>query len=66
MLRFRFTLETIENGEKTNFRTLKELSTTLNIPYHQARSVLLSDDKLYLHNNIASLAKQYKITKYTP
>jgi len=65
MLKFRFTLETIETGIKTNFKTLKELASFLKLPYHQARSILLSEDKIFLHDNISALTKQYKITKHT-
>jgi hypothetical protein len=63
MLKFRFTLIFLETGEKTNFKTLKEIAKKIDIPYHQARSILLSEDKLYLHPKIEELTKQYKIEK---
>jgi len=66
MLKFRFVLEDKENGFKQNFKTLRDISKTLNIPYHQCRSILLSDDKIYIHKNIEELTKKYKISKNTP
>lgn len=63
MLKFRFTLTYVETGEKTNFKTLKDIAKKIDIPYHQARSILLCDDKLYLHPKIEQLTKTYKIEK---
>jgi len=63
-MKFRFTLENLETGIKTEYKTLKALSenTELNhLPYHKIRSLSLSSDKLFLHNEIKELAKKYRI-----
>ncbi len=65
-MKFRFFVENLENGDFIQFKTLKEVSEFMNVPYHQARSVLLADDKLFIHDNIKDLRKKYKITKLTP
>lgn len=62
-MNFRFTLIILETGEEIKYRTLKELAIKNNIEYHQARSVHLSDDKLYIHPNIKILCDKYKIIK---
>ncbi len=62
-MKFRFELENILTGEKKNCKTLSEISKTLNIPYHQVRSILLSEDKLFLHNHITEYCSKYKIRK---
>ena len=62
-MKFRFNLEIIETGEIKQFKTLKDLAEFLNIPYHQAKSIKISDDKLFLHPHIKTLCSQYKITK---
>jgi len=62
-MKFRFELENLETGEKKNYKTLRDVSKTLNLPYHQTRSILLSDDKLYLHKHIVDYCNKYKIKK---
>ena len=62
-MKFRITLENLETGELTNFKTLKDLSEHLKIPYHQVKSILISEDKLFLHPHIKELCSKYKITK---
>jgi hypothetical protein len=64
-MKFRFVLENLETGEKTNCKTLKDVASILQVDYHQARSVLLSDDKLFLHPNIKALCQKYKVYKNT-
>lgn len=62
-MKFRFTLKLLETGEEIQYKTLKELATKHNIEYHQARSILLSDEKLFIHPNIKLLCDKYKIIK---
>ena len=62
-MKFRFTLQNLETGENIQYRTLKELATKNNIEYHQARSILLSEEKLFIHPNIKLLCDKYKIIK---
>lgn len=64
-MNFRLTLENLETGEITYHKTRKELGEYLKIPYHQVRSIFLSDDKLYLHPHIKELRQKYKITEYS-
>jgi hypothetical protein len=64
-MKFRFILENLETQELTNCKTLKDVAEILKIDYHQARSILLSDDKLFLHPNIKALCLKYKIHKNT-
>jgi len=64
-MKFRFILENNLTKEKINFRTLKELSEFINVPYHQTRSIYLADEKLFLHPQIKKLKEDYKIYKYT-
>lgn len=63
MVNPRIQLLNIETGDITKFKTLKELSDTIQIPYHICRSLLLSDDKLYLHPKTKELLKKYKVSK---
>ena len=60
---FRFNLENLETGEIRPCKTLKDVSVILGIPSHQARSVLLSNDKLYLHPKIKAITDRYIIHK---
>ena len=62
-MHYRFDVENLETCEITQFRTLKEVAIFMHVPYHQARSLLLSDEKLYLHHNMIQLKTHYKITK---
>lgn len=62
-MKFRFTLTNLETGEEIQYRTLKELANKNNIEYHQARSILLSGEKLFIHSNIKLLCDKYKIIK---
>ena len=66
MNKFRYTLIIKESGTEIPFKTLKELSDHLNIPYHTCRGLLLSDDKLFLHNTIKELKEKYLIIKNKP
>ena len=63
---FRFTLHTLCNDTSIQFRTLKDISEFLNLPYHKVRSLSLSDEKIFLHKEIKELSKQYKIVKNQP
>jgi hypothetical protein len=63
MVKPRIQLLNKETGDITQFKTLKELSDNLQIPYHICRSLLLSDDKLYLHSRTIELLKKYKVSK---
>lgn len=62
-MKFRFYLENLENGDFIPCKTLKDVAHIMDVPYHQARSVLLSDDKLFLNKNIMELRKKYKVLK---
>lgn len=62
-MKYKFELLDIETGIITNHKTLQEIREIINIPYHQARSLLLSNDKQFLHPQIKELTKKYKITK---
>jgi hypothetical protein len=59
----RIQLLNLETGDITKYKTLKELSDKINLPYHLCRSLLLSDDKLYLHPKTKELTKKYKVSK---
>ena len=63
---FRFTLHTLCNNTSIQFRTLKDISEFLDLPYHKNRSLSLSDEKIFLHKEIKELSKQYKIVKNQP
>jgi len=63
---FRFTLKDLTNETTINFKTLKEISEFLDLPYHKVRSLSLSDDKIFLHKEIKDLRKQYQIIKTQP
>jgi hypothetical protein len=62
-MKYKFILENVETGIKQKHRTLQEIAEVLKVDYHQARSVLLSEDKQFLHPKIKDLCKQYKICK---
>ena len=64
-MKFRFALEILETGEIKQFKTLKDMSEYLDIPYHQTKSIMISEDKIFLHPHIKILANKYKITKNT-
>jgi hypothetical protein len=61
-MKHRYTLLDTETNEIFYYGTLKEMEEKLKIPYHQIRSVLHSDKKVFLHPNIKNLATRYKIT----
>lgn len=60
-MKFRYILENLETGEKTPYKTLRDIATFIKIDYHQARSVLLSEEKLYIHPVIKMICSKYKI-----
>ena len=62
-MHYRFDVENLETGIITQLKTLKDVAKFIDVPYHQARSLLLSDEKLYLHPNMIQLKTHYKITK---
>jgi len=62
-MHYKFKLENLKTGDVGYFRTLKELSIFIDVPYHQTRSVLLSNDKQYLHPKIKELSDHFIITK---
>lgn len=64
-MKYRFILENIETGEKEKYKTLKDIAEKLNIDYHQARSVLLSEQKQFNHPIIKNICNKYKIYKNT-
>lgn len=59
----RFILTDLVSNEEIKFRTLKEVAVQLDIPYHQARTILLADDKIYIHPKTDEMLKKYKIVK---
>ncbi len=61
IMKYKFILENCKSGKKTQYRTLKEISEIIKIPYHQARSIYLSDKKQFIHKNIKEYCKKYKI-----
>jgi hypothetical protein len=62
-MKYKFILENLETGNTQKHRTLQEIAEVLKVDYHQARSVLLSGDKQFLHPKIKDLCKQYRISK---
>ncbi len=64
-MKFKFVLVNLETGLKENHRTLKEIVDILDVPYHQARSLYLADQKQFLHPNIKNLYSKYRILNYT-
>ena len=63
-MKFKFVLVNVESGLRENHRTLKEIVDILDIPYHQARSLHLADEKQFLHPKIKELYNKYRILKY--
>lgn len=64
-MKFRFLLKNLNDENEKQYKTLKDIADFLKIPYHQARSLLLADEKQFIHTNIKELTKQYKITQLT-
>lgn len=62
-MKFRYCYENKTNGEITKYRTLKELSDKLDIPYYKCQMIIKADDKLYLHNDLKQLVEKHKIYK---
>jgi hypothetical protein len=60
-MKFKFVLNNLETGSSTQYRTLKEIVDVLDIPYHQARSLHLADQKQFLHPKIKDLYNKYRI-----
>jgi hypothetical protein len=58
-----FVLKNLENNEIKNFKNLQDIADLLNIKYHQARSIMLKDEKKFLKNDIRQLSKKYEISK---
>ena len=66
-MKFRFMLE--EYTEKdgvisttySKHKTLQDVADKLGIPYHQARSLLLIEEKQFSHKHIKNLSKLYRI-----
>jgi ribosomal protein S25 len=61
-MKYKFILENLETGEINKHRTITEIAEKLNINYHQARSVLKSDEKQFLHPIIKNICKKYKVS----
>lgn len=64
-MKFRFELLIIETGEIKQFGTMKQIGEYLNIPAHQVKTILISDEKIFLHPHIKELCNKYKITRLT-
>ncbi len=60
---FRLTLINLQTSQEKQYRTMKELSNDINLPYHQCLSILKADDKIFLHPKIKELRKIYFIKK---
>ena len=60
----KFILENILTGEKSNFKTMRNISDFLCIDYHKARGLYIynTKGKKHLHNITKSLSEKYKIT----
>lgn len=63
MVNPRIQLLNLETGDITKYKTLKDLSEDIKLPYHLCRTLLLSDDKLYLHPKTKEFTKKYKVSK---
>ena len=62
-MKFIFNLKNLEKQEEETFKNLQDIAEKLNIKYHQARSIVLKDEKKFLKNDIRILCKKYKILK---
>jgi len=62
-MKFIFNLKNLENQEEETFKNLQDIAEKLNVKYHQARSIMLKDEKKFLKNDIRILCKKYKILK---
>lgn len=62
-MKYKFEITNLETGIITQSKTLQEVSILLNIPYHQARSLLLSEEKQFLHPVIKDLKLKWNIIK---
>jgi hypothetical protein len=60
-MQYRFLLINRIDNSSLPFKTMKDVSEHLNLPYHQARSLFLSSDKLYLHPKTQELSKKYDL-----
>ena len=61
-MKYKFVLKNLETGSTVQYRTLKEIVDFLEVPYHQARSLYLADQKQYLHPKIKELYTKYRIS----
>lgn len=59
-----FVLNNLETKETINYKNLQDIADKLNIKYHQARSIMLKNEKKFLKNDIRQLSKKYEIIKY--
>lgn len=49
------------NEEQHVFKTVQAVSEFLGIDYHQARSLLLLEKKVFVHKKVKELSKIYKL-----
>ena len=56
-------LKNLETNETKNYKNLQDIADELKIKYHQARSIMLKDDKKFFKNDIRKLVKKYEIIK---
>jgi len=62
-MKLKFTLKNLETNEEENYKNLQDVADKLGIKYHQARSIMLKDEKQFLKNDIRHLTKKYMIFK---
>lgn len=60
-MKFKYILENLENNVTKKYKTLQSIAEDLQIKYHTARSILLCDEKQFLHPGIKDLCSKYKI-----
>lgn len=57
----KFTVVDRETNNSKNFKTLKEISIFLDLPYHQVRTIYLSSNKKFLHPITQAYCNKYDI-----
>ncbi len=62
-MKLKFTLKNLETNEEARYKNLQDIADELGVKYHQARSIMLKDEKQFLKNDIRQLTKKYMISK---
>jgi hypothetical protein len=60
---YKFIVENKQTGDKTPYKTLKDIANKLNVEYHQARMIYMEskNPKKFLHPISKELANDYLI-----